>query len=256
MTAWSVTLAVPGAERDELIAELWEAGTTGITEEEEWLRAFFDESARPADILSRFARYAPRFEQEEERDWVRYAQAMWHPVAVGERFWLAPEWEPAPAPPGRIRISMRSGMACGSGWHAATQLCLQAMESVVSAGTSVLDVGTGSGILADGARLLGAAVVVGCDIDHEATRAARKNVQGVPFFTGSLRSVRGNSFDVAVANLNEATLRNLGRDLRRVAARTVIVSGFREDEQEAAARHIGGNVVRSLELDGWACLIG
>jgi ribosomal protein L11 methyltransferase len=170
--------------------------------------------------------------------------------------WLAPEWADEPAPPGRIRLSMRPGLACGSGWHAATQLCLEAMETVVPAGTSLLDVGTGSGILADGARLLGATVVVGCDIDHEATRVARSNVPGVPFFTGSVRSVRDRSFDVAVANLNEATLRTIGPDLRRVAAKAVIVSGFREEEQAAVATHIGGNAVRLLERDGWACLIG
>jgi ribosomal protein L11 methyltransferase len=252
---WSVTLTVPAAERDSVIADLWEAGTTGVTEEEIWIRAFFDE-ANPAEIVPKFAQYEPHVEQEEQRDWVRYAQSMWQPVAVGERFWLAPDWTEDPTPRGRLRLNMRPGLACGSGWHPATQLSLEAMESVVTAGTSVLDVGTGSGILADAARLLGATLVVGCDIDHDATQVARSNLPEIAFVTGSLRSIRDRSFDVAVANLNEATLRAVGSDLRRVATRAVIVSGFREDEQEAVARHLGGSRVRSLELDGWACLIG
>lgn len=253
--AWSVTLTVPEEERDRVSAELWEAGTTGITEDESWLRAFFDDW-QPVEVTSRFSQYEPRVEHEEERDWVRHAQAMWQPVAVGERFWLAPEWTEEAAPEGRLRLNMRPGLACGSGWHPATQLSLEAMERVVTAGSSVLDVGTGSGILADGARVLGAGLVAGCDIDPHATHVAHSNLPGIAFFTGSLRSVRDGSFDVAVANLNEATLRTVGSDLRRVARKAVIVSGFREEEQEAVAKHLGGNVVRSLELDGWACLIG
>jgi ribosomal protein L11 methyltransferase len=129
------------------------------------------------------------------------------------------------------------------------------MESVIRPGLSVLDVGTGSGILADAARLLGAGRVAGCDIDHEATSVAHANLPNIAFFTGSLRSVRDRSFDVAVANLNAATLQVIARDLRRVAAEAVIVSGFREEEQEAVVQHLGGGLVRALELDGWACVI-
>jgi ribosomal protein L11 methyltransferase len=256
MTAWSVTLTVPSADRDIVIAELWAAGTTGITEDEQWLRAFFDETTDSAAILTQFAAYEPRLECEEERDWVRYAQSLWQPIPVGRRLWLAPDWIEDPAPEGRLRLNMRPGLACGSGWHPATQLCLEAMEIVITRAASVIDVGTGSGILADAARLLGAAFVAGCDIDHEATRTARANLPDISFFTGSVRSVRQAAFHVAVANLNEATLRTLAPDLRRIATDAVIVSGFREEEQEAVARHLGGAVVRSLELEGWACLIG
>jgi ribosomal protein L11 methyltransferase len=256
MTVWSVTLTVAPQKRDTVIAELWEVGTTGITEDDLWLRAFFDETADSDAILPRFAAYQPRFEKEEPQDWVRYAQSMWQPVAVGRRLWLAPEWIAEEPPQGRLRLDMRPGLACGSGWHPATQLCLEAMEEIVTESTPVLDVGTGSGILADAARLLGAPVVVGCDIDHDATRVARTNLPEIAFFTGSLRSVRDRSFAVAVANLNEPALRTTGSDLRRVAREAVIVSGFREEEQETVARHLGGRIVRSLELEGWACLIG
>ncbi len=72
-----------------------------------------------------------------------------------------------PTPPGRLRLEIYPGMACGTGRHPATQLCLQAIERYVRPGARVLDVGSGSGILSDAARLMGAASVIGCDIDPD-----------------------------------------------------------------------------------------
>ena len=252
--SWSVTLDAPVAERDQLIADLWEAGTTGVTEDEDWVRAFFEEDVNSDEVLKRFSLYHPRFERDEDHDWVRHAQSMWQPVAVGERFWLVPEWEEDPAPDGRLRLPMRPGLACGSGSHPATQLCLQALEKVVSPRASVLDVGTGSGILGEGARLLGAAFVVGCDIEHDATQVAKRNVPEITVFTGSLRSLRNGAFDVAVANLNAATIATLGAELNRVARR-IVVSGFHEEEQARVEKQVPKPVLERLELDGWACLI-
>jgi ribosomal protein L11 methyltransferase len=254
MNSWSLTLESTPADRDLLVADLWEAGTTGITEDESWLRAFFDESANQNEILRRFAAFHPRLEQQEEHDWVEHARSMWRAFPVGERFWLTPEWLEDTAPVGRLRLPMRPGMASGTGLHPATQLCLMALERTLRPGSAVLDVGTGSGILAEGARLLGAQRVIGCDIDHAATEVAHRNVPEVAFFTGSLRSVRPGTFDVAVANLNAATISMVVRDLRSVAI-TVIVGGFREEESPRVAQSLGRSVKENLELDGWACLI-
>jgi ribosomal protein L11 methyltransferase len=252
--SWSVTMEAPPGERDQIIADLWEAGTTGITEEDDWLRAFFEEDVNPEALIKRFSSHNPRFERDEEHDWVRHAYSMWQPFPVGERFWLVPEWQEDPAPEGRFRLPMRSGLACGSGAHPATQLCIEALENFVQPGASVLDVGTGSGILAEAARLLGAVFIVGCDINHEATLIAKNNVAEIALFTGSLRSVRDAAFDVVVANLNAATIATLGREFTRVGQR-VILSGFREEEQQSIEKQTRGAVRERLELDGWACLI-
>ena len=99
------------------------------------------------------------------------------------------------------------------------------------------------------------AKVVGCDIDHEATLIAWSNVPDVPMFTGSLRSVRNATFDIVMGNLNAVTLATLGAEIRRVNPWRVIVSGFREEEQDRVASNIDRSVVRSLEQEGWACLI-
>ena len=254
MSSWSLTIESPPGGREILIADLWEAGTTGITEDESWIRAFFDRSACREQILRQFAPFQPRVEECEEHDWVQHARSMWRPVPVGERFWLTPEWIDDVAPDGRLRLLMRPGMASGSGTHPATQLCLIALEKTVQPRMAVLDLGTGSGILAEAAKLLGAFRVVGCDIDHEATSIAHQNVPEVAFYTGSLRSLKQNIFDVVVGNLNVATLATLERELRNVAP-TVILSGFKEEERPCVEKTIGRPAKETLEMDGWSCLI-
>ena len=82
------------------------------------------------------------------------------PMEVGEKFFLVPEWRDDAPPPGRFRITVNPRMAFGTGVHESTRLCLEAMEEFVRPGSDVLDVGTGSGILAKAADLLGARRVI------------------------------------------------------------------------------------------------
>jgi ribosomal protein L11 methyltransferase len=240
---------------DRVIAELWEHGTTGITEETGSLRAFFE--TRDDSLKEIFARYHPEFVEEEDRDWVAESQSSWQPFPVGRRFFLVPDWRDDPAPSGRIRLYIHPGMACGTGAHPCTQLCLKALENYNLDGKVVLDVGTGSGILAEAARLLGASAVFGCDIDHASTMIASANLRhsifSIPLFTGSVRCVKSASVDVVVANLNAVTLKQLAPDLKRIAS-LVILSGFRNDEADDIAS-LFGEIKSPLEQDGWSCLV-
>ena len=253
---FSLYLTAAAAERDLLSAELWEAGASGITEEHEGLRAFFDVASAPSELIDRFSKFDPTLHEEEEHDWVRHAQDQWQPFTVGERFYLVPEWRDDPAPEGRLRLTIHPGMACGTGTHAATRLCLVAMEKHIRRGDGVLDVGTGSGILADAARLLGAHPVFGCDIEHEATQVARANLgDGIGLFTGSARSVRDEAVNWAVCNLNAATLKVLAPELYRATRGGLILSGFREEETTEVARRFTMKVTDEFELEGYACLV-
>jgi ribosomal protein L11 methyltransferase len=257
---FSITLSATVLERDSVIAELWDAGTAGITESDDWVRAFFEDGDAHA-LMHRFRDYSPKLERVEDRDWVAESRNQWQSFPVGDRFYLVPDWRDDPAPCGRIRLKIHPGMACGTGTHPATQLCLRAMEQHVSDGMSLLDVGTGSGILAEAARLLGADPVFGCDLDPDAAAVARANLAAslftIPVFAGSVRSVRTGAVDAIVANLNLAALHAVQTDALRVVRKggTIIAAGFRDDERQRAAALLGGVVRASYEQDGWSCLV-
>lgn len=205
------------ANDDELLTlRLWEAGTLGITEGDGFIDAFFED----AEIASKFG--AP--EAVMNVDWVARTQESFPPLLVGEKFFLAAPWRTEPTPPGRLRLVINPGAQCGTGYHRCTQLCLEAMERIIRPGVSVLDVGSGSGILSIAAKLLGAGRVIACDIDPEAARP-------VPFFVGSVDAVRSDTFDVVVANINEDVVGSMRADFDRVA-RKRILSGFQDDDNE------------------------
>jgi ribosomal protein L11 methyltransferase len=237
---------------DFLVAELQECGTAGVAEEEAGLRAFF-EACQDAEALIRcFAEFSPEPREEEATDWERATHDAWPPVCVGQRFYLVAPWDSAVAtPPGRLRLEIYPGMACGTGRHPATQLCLEAIERYVRPGQRVLDVGSGSGILSDASRLLGAACVVGCDIDPSAVQIARERVS-VPMFVGSADAVRSQWADVIVANIDAGTIESIAGELTRVRKpeSTLILSGFPEWDVPK-----GFSPKEVLRLEEWCCFI-
>ncbi len=237
---------------DILIAELQECGTAGITEEDSGLRAFFESDRDAVSLLQRFAGFSPEPREEQPIDWERITREAWPPLLVGERFYLVAPWDEATrVPPGRLRLEIYPGMACGTGRHPATQLCLQAIERYVQPGARVLDVGSGSGILSDAARLVGAGSVVGCDIDPDAVRIASQRVH-VPMFVGSADAVRSGWADVIVANIDAATLELIAPGLERVRKSTsvLILSGFPEGDIPE-----GFSPREVLSLEEWRCFI-
>ena len=210
---FSVRLEPEPEEYDEIVAALWEQGTAGITEGHGYLEAFFEDEAGAA-------RFGDPHEVEEI-DWVQRTEDAWPPLLVGERFFVVAPWRREPTPAGRLRLEINPGLQCGTGQHPCTRLCLEAMERLIEEGDSVLDVGSGSGILSVAAKLLGAGKVVACDVDPEAARP-------VPFFVGSVDAVRSGAFDVVVANISEDVIGALRPEFERVA-RKRILSGFQDE---------------------------
>jgi ribosomal protein L11 methyltransferase len=213
-------------ERDLLIAELWDYEPAGIVElSPRKLRAFFDGDRKALE-----ARYPGSVvrEEDEQRDWVQSARDLLQPMEVGERFFLVPEWRDDPTPAGRFRIVVNPGMAFGTGVHETTRLCLEALETYVRPGARMLDVGTGSGILAKAAALLGAERVWACDIDPIAVEIAGMG------FVGSADAVAAGVADIVTANISPEAILALAPDLTRVLrpGGVLLASGFEGHEVE------------------------
>jgi ribosomal protein L11 methyltransferase len=196
-------------DRELLIADLWDHHSAGIVElSHSRVRAFFEDSEDRDELLQLFP--GSTWRMEANRDWVQSARDLLQPMEVGARFYLAPAWRDDPTPAGRFRIVVNPGMAFGTGVHETTQLCLEALEEFVKPGDRVLDVGTGSGILAQAAALLGAGKVYACDTDPIAVEIAGNG------FVGSVDAVATASVDLAVVNISPEAIVRIAPDLVRV----------------------------------------
>jgi ribosomal protein L11 methyltransferase len=228
---FSLVIDCAPGDRDLLIADLWELGSAGIVElDDRRLRAFFEEQAGREALAARYP--GALFRTEAECDWVEAAREKLPPMLVGERFFLVPEWRDDPTPAGRFRIAVNPGMAFGTGFHETTQLCIEALERYVEPGTPLLDVGTGSGILAQAGELLGAAPVYACDTDPVAVEVARRNLRRA--FVGSADAVRSGVAGVVVANISPEAILALAPDLLRALTPggTLLASGFESHQVE------------------------
>jgi ribosomal protein L11 methyltransferase len=206
---FSLEIECDPEDRDLLIADLWDHHSAGIVElSNSRVRAFFEDSTDRSELSMLFPGSTMRI--EENRDWVQSARDLLQPMEVGARFFLVPEWRDDPAPAGRFRIAVNPGMAFGTGVHETTRLCMEALEEFVTPGVSVLDVGTGSGILAKAAALLGAGKVYACDTDPIAVEVAKAG------FVGSVDAVATASVDLVVANINPETIVRIAQELVRV----------------------------------------
>ncbi|MFZ5642237.1 MAG: 50S ribosomal protein L11 methyltransferase [Bacillota bacterium] len=112
----------------------------------------------------------------EEGDWADRWREYYHPFRVGRRLMVKPTWEPAEMEEGLLVIEMDPGMAFGCGTHETTSMCMKLLEEAVTGDELVIDVGTGSGILAITAAMLGASGVLAVDTDATAVRTAGENV--------------------------------------------------------------------------------
>jgi ribosomal protein L11 methyltransferase len=243
-----------------LIADLWEAGCTGIIELPDGLRAFFDDDARQSDLLARFGGEA---QPADNRDWVAFAREHLKAMPIGQRLFVIPEWLDDPTPPGRIRIVINAGLAFGTGAHETTRLCLESIERHVKPGMTVVDIGTGSGILCEAALKLGAARAIAADTDPSAVAVAKENFERagvhVPVFTGSADAVANHVADIIVANISPAWIAELAPDWVRILkpGGVAILSGFESADVEGvtqALKKAGGKTEGAFGAAEWRML--
>jgi ribosomal protein L11 methyltransferase len=245
----------PGADTG-----LWnECRLTALFKPDADLPAIFGEIARVLGIA------VPHFElgRLEDEDWVQKNREQFQPIRISDRIWIVPTWHNAPHQ-SAINISLDPGAAFGTGSHPTTRLCLKWLEANLLAADqpTVLDYGTGSGILAIAAMKLGAGRAVGVDIDSRAVEtaqynAAQNNVR-VHFADGD--SVIDVLADILVANILANPLRVLAPLLAAHTKRggSLVLAGILDPQAaeiiEIYRQWFDLSVWASEE--GWACIAG
>ena len=229
--------------------------------------ALFDEGTNIAAIMAELKQQTKQStlhyttEVIEEQDWVRATQSQFDPIKITDSLWIVPTWHSAPNQ-NAINIILDPGLAFGTGSHPTTHLCLAWLTQVVKPGTTVLDYGCGSGILAIAAARLGAGRVAGVDIDPLAVEAARSNAErnGVTaLFADSAMPVAGE-YDVVVANILSNPLRVLAPAIcaHVCSGGRLALSGIlREQAEEIIAIYAQWLPMQVADTrEDWVCLTG
>jgi len=267
----SLTLTVPAAYADyasDLFAELGTLGCEVSGDDPVSFVAYFEGRdnldalqrvvrSRLADLGVTGDRLTISRTITEPADWAAKWRRSLHPVRVGRTWLVRPSWLRSDGFD-RITLVIEPKMAFGTGTHATTQLCLLEIEDLVRPGMSVLDVGTGTGILAIAAAKLGAEPVTAVEIDPEAVAYAEENLalndvrHGVSLVAGTLCDAMEHAadrVDLVVANIEYGTLVRIGRNLRdrTEADGLAIMSGILQLESQAFGaelRHMGWRIRR------------
>lgn len=212
----------------------------------------------------------PQWEKLPRQDWVSLNQASFPPLAVG-RFFIHGSHFEGRVPVGRVALEIDAATAFGTGEHATTRGCLAAIDAMAARGPQrILDMGTGTGILAMAAAKRWHRPIVARDIDPEAVRVAAHNARrnGVAPLIATGRSSgyhdRGVSrrwrYDLILANILARPLERMARDLGRALASggIAVLSGLLTSQESgvlAAHRHAGLHLKQRIVIDGWSTLV-
>jgi ribosomal protein L11 methyltransferase len=280
-----VDLFIPTGLGEAISNFLIEQGATGIEElegdsKQERLRTYLSQSGEEKKVLRALHRYLkslqkiapgiplPKIKTTSipEQDWSETWKRFFKPIQVTSRFWVKPPWSKVRLKKGQMSIDIIPGMAFGTGTHATTLLCVQALgERVKKKGLSVLDVGTGSGILSIVAAKLGAKAVLGIDIDGAAVENARENVERnhasdiVKIRKGRIGNLQ-RKFDVVVGNIDFKGLKRMRRPLLNHLKNRgfLILSGILEGEKERLCQHYFETGllqrINDTQKGEWVCL--
>jgi ribosomal protein L11 methyltransferase len=222
-------------------------------------RVFFqspEERDRAAALLaSDFSDAAVLSLDVADEDWAARSQASLSAIHIGKII-VAPPWDVPKV------IVIQPSMGFGTGHHATTRLCLAALQQMDLPDARVLDVGTGSGVLAIAASVCGAAYALGIDDDPDAIQAARENAAlnaapTVEMRLADLRAMPDERFHLVLANLTGGLLVQSARRLEEFTARSgaLILSGFmQEEEAEVMAAFTSCSLRHRTQEDEWVCV--
>ncbi len=199
----------------------------------------------------------------QQEDWQNGWRKYYHPRDIGTRLAIVPSWQEYDTD--RVKLLLDPGLAFGTGGHETTSLCLEQLDARIKGGERVLDIGTGSGILAIAALKLGAASAQGVDIDPVSVRTAGENaaLNGVAdqleVLVGDLSDKASGKYEIILANIVADAIISLSAAVPALMAEggVFIASGIidtRKDEVIAALGQNGLQVTDVYEQRGWVCL--
>ncbi len=198
--------------------------------------------------------------KEESKDWLSEWKKGFNAFEFAKPYWIVPSWSENPCEE-KYCIRIDPGMAFGTGTHATTKMCGHFLKKVASNNQSMLDVGTGTAVLAILAEKLGFEIVHGIEIDPEARRVARENIQGnncsrILISEHKIEELN-DSYDVIVANIIHGVLLNMKHDLfRNLKSQgqlfvTGILLEYEDEFIQEFIEALGFKITKRFEQDGW-----
>ncbi|MFT5365750.1 MAG: ribosomal protein L11 methyltransferase [Candidatus Latescibacterota bacterium] len=273
-----IALVVPAQRAEDASAKLFELGCAGLQEDVVdqgvCLIAYFEDHDTQTAVYQACENLSSdlgcvsdiHLECVPDEDWTTSWRSYFKPVYATPRIVICPPWAPEPVPENGFIILIDPKMAFGTGHHETTRLALMGLETCVSGGERVLDVGTGSGILSIAAMKLGASSVFAVDTDPPAVENTEENlllndISGrVVVREGSLSDAEG-VFDLVVANIISSILVPLlpGISERTKKGGRVVLGGILDREQmpfRQAILDAGFEIDTMLEEGEWICAVG